>query len=457
MAKEEGWEVDMKGFNKDLDEQKNRSRQAAEKETSDWIILKPGFEKTDFTGYEHPETDVEITRYRKIQEKKKSFFQIVLNKTPFYAESGGQVGDQGYLENKNGKIYITDTQKENELIVHFTNQIPEELTGTFRAVINIEKRKATTLNHSATHLMHAALRKVLGDHVEQKGSLVDENRLRFDFSHFAKLTDEEISTIEMIVNQKIRENIQLDEKRDLPMEQALDLGAVALFGEKYGDKVRVITYDKEYSVELCGGTHVTASGQIGFFKIISESGIAAGIRRIEAITASKVEEYITDQDAIISELKEIFKGQKDLIKAVNNLQEQNTKFEKQITSLNQEKASRVKQDLLNTVEKINDINFIGQKVDMDANTMRDLAFKLKSEFENLFLILGSASNEKATITIMISENLINNQGLHAGNLIREIAKEIKGGGGGQPHFATAGGKDPNGLQKAFDKARDIIS
>ena len=456
MAKEEGWDVDMKGFNKGLDEQKNRSRQAAEKETSDWIIIKPGFEKTAFIGYEHQETDVEITRYRKIQEKKKSFFQIVLNKTPFYAESGGQVGDQGYLENKNGKIYITDTQKENELIVHFTNQVPEELSGIFRAVINIEKRKAITLNHSATHLMHAALRKVLGDHVEQKGSLVDENRLRFDFSHFAKLTDEEISTIEKIVNQKIRENIQLDEKSDLPMEQALDLGAVALFGEKYGEKVRVITYDKDYSVELCGGTHAAASGQIGFFKIISESGIAAGIRRIEAITASKVEEYISDQDTIITELKEIFKGQKDLVKAVNNLQKQNTSFEKQIASLNQEKALRVKQDLLDTVEKINDINFIGQKVDMDANTMRDLAFKLKSEFENLFLILGSASNDKATITIMISENLINKRGLHAGNLIREIAKEIKGGGGGQPHFATAGGKDPNGLQKAFDKARALI-
>jgi alanyl-tRNA synthetase len=457
MAKEEGWKVDMDGFNTGLEEQKNRSRQAAAKETSDWVILKPGFEKTVFIGYDKLEAEVEIVRYRKIEEKKKSFYQIVLDKTPFYAESGGQVGDKGSLENDKGKFFITDTQKENELIVHFTNELPHDLKGSFKANVNSEKRKATTLNHSATHLMHAALRSVLGNHVEQKGSLVDENRLRFDFSHFSKMTDEEIAAVEKIVNQKIRENINLDEKIDVSMQYALDKGAVALFGEKYGETVRVITFDKEYSVELCGGTHAAATGQIGFFKIISEGGIAAGIRRIEAITGAKVETYISDQDKIINELKDVFKGQKDLVKAVNHVLDQNSQLEKKIAQLNQEKAEHIRKDLINKVESINGINFIGQKVEMDANTMRDLAFKLKNDVKNLVLVLGSAQESKATITILIDDNLVKEKGLHAGNIIREVAKEIQGGGGGQPHFATAGGKNPDGLEKAFKKAKGIIA
>ncbi|MBL7105226.1 MAG: alanine--tRNA ligase [Bacteroidales bacterium] len=456
MAKEKGWEVDMDGFNKGLEAQKSRSRQAAVKDTEDWVILKKGFDKTTFVGYENLEAEVEIVRYRKIKEKKKKFYQIVLNKTPFYAESGGQVGDRGYLENGDGKIFIEDTQKEHDQTVHITKKLPGNLNGKFKAVVNAQKRKLTANNHSATHLMHAAMRKVLGEHVEQKGSFVDENHLRFDFAHYSKLTDEEISEIETIVNEKIRENIPLTEKRDMQMEKALEMGAIALFGEKYDEHVRVIIYDKNYSVELCGGTHVPATGQIGLFKIISEGAIAAGIRRIEAITAAKAEEYVDEQIKIVDELKAIFKNQKDVVKGVKNLIEQNNLLQKQIAGLNIEKAKHIKNGLLKNIEIINGISFVAQKVDLGANTMRDLAFKLKKEVENLFLVLGAEKEGKAQLVLMISENLVKEKEFHAGNIIREISKEINGGGGGQPHFATAGGKNPDGLVKAFEKAKEMV-
>ncbi|OQX78995.1 MAG: alanine--tRNA ligase [Bacteroidetes bacterium 4484_249] len=455
MAKEKGLDVDMAGFNRGLEEQKNRSRQAAVKDTEDWIILKEGVEKTEFVGYESLEVETEIVRYRKIKEKKKEFYQIVLDKTPFYAESGGQVGDKGYLENGDQKTHIENTQKENELIIHITKELPAVLNGKFYAVVDKTKRLLTANNHSATHLMHAALRKILGSHVEQKGSLVDENHLRFDFSHFSKLTDEEISEIESIVNEKIRENIPLIEKRNVAMDDALKMGAVALFGEKYGDTVRVITFNKDFSVELCGGTHVPATGQIGFFKIISESAIAAGIRRIEAITAVKAEEFINENIKIVNDLKIIFKSQKNVVKGVQALIDHNNELQKEINILNKEKASGVKSSLLNNIEKIGDINFIAKKVDLDANNIKDLAFKLKNEVDNLFLVLGSEQKGKATLTIIISDNLVKEKDLNAGNIIREISKEIQGGGGGQPHFATAGGKNPGGLEKAFKKAREI--
>ncbi|MBC8485313.1 MAG: alanine--tRNA ligase [Bacteroidetes bacterium] len=456
MAKEKGWEVDMDGFIKGLEAQKSRSRQAAVKDTEDWVILKKGFDKTTFVGYENLEAEVEIVRYRKIKEKKKKFYQIVLNKTPFYAESGGQVGDRGYLENGDGKIFIEDTQKEHDQTVHITKKLPGNLNGKFKAVVNAQKRKLTANNHSATHLMHAAMRKVLGEHVEQKGSFVDENHLRFDFAHYSKLTDEEISEIETIVNEKIRENIPLTEKRDMQMEKALEMGAIALFGEKYDEHVRVIIYDKNYSVELCGGTHVPATGQIGLFKIISEGAIAAGIRRIEAITAAKAEEYVDEQIKIVDELKAIFKNQKDVVKGVKNLIEQNNLLQKQIAGLNIEKAKHIKNGLLKNIEIINGISFVAQKVDLGANTMRDLAFKLKKEVENLFLVLGAEKEGKAQLVLMISENLVKEKEFHAGNIIREISKEINGGGGGQPHFATAGGKNPDGLVKAFEKAKEMV-
>ncbi len=456
MAKEKEWDVDMDGFNKGMEAQKSRSRHAAVKDTEDWVILKKGFDKTTFVGYENLEAEVEIVRYRKIKEKKKKFYQIVLNKTPFYAESGGQVGDRGYLENGDGKIFIEDTQKEHDQTVHITKKLPGNLNGKFKAVVNTQKRKLTANNHSATHLMHAAMRKVLGEHVEQKGSFVDENHLRFDFAHYSKLTDEEISEIETIVNEKIRENIPLTEKRDMQMEKALEMGAIALFGEKYDEHVRVIIYDKNYSVELCGGTHVPATGQIGLFKIISEGAIAAGIRRIEAITAAKAEEYVDEQIKIVDELKAIFKNQKDVVKGVKNLIEQNNLLQKQIAGLNIEKAQHIKNGLLKNIEIINGISFVAQKVDLDANIMRDLAFKLKNEVENLFLILGAEKEGKAQLVLMISENLVKEKEFHAGNIIREISKEINGGGGGQPHFATAGGKNPDGLVKAFEKAKEMV-
>lgn len=456
MAKEKGWDVDMDGFNKGLEAQKSRSRQAAVKDTEDWVILKKGFDKTIFVGYENFEAEVEIVRYRKIKEKKKEFYQIVLNKTPFYAESGGQVGDRGYLENGDGKIFIEDTQKEHDQTVHITKKLPGNLIGRFKAVVNAQKRKSTANNHSATHLMHAALRKVLGEHVEQKGSFVDENHLRFDFAHYSKLTNEEISEIETIVNEKIRENIPLTEKRDVQMEKALEMGAIALFGEKYDEHVRVIIYDKNYSVELCGGTHVPETGQIGLFKIMSEGAIASGIRRIEAITAAKAEEFVDEQIKIVDELKAIFKSQKDVVKGVKNLIEQNNQLQKQIAVLNNEKAQHIKNNLLENIEIINGISFIAQKVDLDTDTMRDLAFKLKNEVENLFLVLGAEKEGKAQLVLMISENLVKEKGFHAGNIIREISKEINGGGGGQPHFATAGGKNPDGLVRAFEKARGMV-
>ncbi len=456
MAKEKGWEVDMEGFNKGLEAQKNRSRQAAHKDMEDWKILNDNLNTTDFVGYEHLETEAEIIRYRKIIEKNKEFYQIVLDKTPFYAESGGQVGDKGLLTKGDQKIQVEDVQKENELIVHITKKLPEDINGKFKVTVNSQKRLNTVNNHTATHLMHAALRKILGDHVEQKGSLVDENHLRFDFSHYSKLSDDELTQIEKLVNEKIRENIPINEKRNVPMADALKMGAMALFGEKYDDTVRVITFDEKYSVELCGGTHVATTGQIGFFKIISEGAIAAGIRRIEAITSEKAEQFINEQVGIVNELKSIFKNQKDVVKCAQSLIDHNTQLQKQIESLQGDKAQNLKSDLLKQIEKIGNINFLAVKVDLDNNTIRDFAFKMDKEVENLFLVLGSAIDGKAGLTIKISDSLVKEKGLNAGNIIREIAKEINGGGGGQPHFATAGGKNPGGLQKAFDKAKEMI-
>lgn len=456
MAKEMGWKVDMVGFQQGLEEQKNRSRQAAQKDTEDWVILKEGNEPTSFVGYDQLETESQIVRYRKIKEKKKEFYQVVLDKSPFYAESGGQVGDKGWFISGDEKIAVIDTQKENDLIIHFVAKLPYDLTGPLLAAVDKKKRLYTVNNHSATHLMHAALRRVLGDHVEQKGSLVDENHLRFDFSHFSKLTNEEVHQIEKLVNEKIRENIVIDERKNVPMDKALEMGAVALFGEKYGDHVRVITFDKDYSVELCGGTHVPATGQIGLFKIISEGAIAAGIKRIEAITALKAEEYVDQQVAVVNDLKEIFKSQKDVVKGVETLLEQNKQLQKQINVLNSEKAQNIKSNLLGNIEQINGVNFLAAKVDLDADTIRDLAFILKNEIEDLFLVLGSDNNGKAGLTVLISESLVNSKGLNAGQIIRNIAKEIQGGGGGQPHFATAGGKNPAGLEKAFVLAKSMI-
>lgn len=455
MARENGLNVDMNGFNQGLEAQKSRSRQAAEKDTDDWVEIRNGEDSTEFLGYETLQCEANILKYRKVKTQKKEYFQIVLDQTPFYAESGGQVGDRGVLTNNDEKIEIEDTQKENDLIIHISQKLPTDLNATFTASVDTEKRTRTMNNHSATHLLHSALKRVLGTHVEQRGSLVDENRLRFDFSHFSKMTPDEIRQVEKIVNAKIRQNIAIDEKRNVPIEKAKAMGAAALFGEKYGEFVRVITFDPGYSVEFCGGTHVPSTGQIGMMKIVTETAVAAGIRRIEAITADTVENLLYEQEDLIDGLKEIFKGQKDLVKSVQTLLDEKKALEKQIEELNHEKIASMKYDLKNQAQAINGVNFIAKKIDGDAQTARDLAYRLKDIVENLFLVLGNESDGKANLTVMISDNLTKEKGLNAGQIIREIAKEIQGGGGGQPHFATAGGKNPAGIEKALEKAREF--
>ena len=465
MAKEIGWQVDMEGFNKSMLQQKTRSREAAEVDTNDWVVIKPGIEETQFVGYDTFEAEAQIVKYRKIKAKSNEYYQIVLDSTPFYAESGGQVGDRGYFESQVSslksevsKIIIDDTKKENNLIVHIAKSIPADLNAPMKAVVDYKKRILTMNNHSATHLMNAALKQVLGNHIEQKGSLVDEDHLRFDFSHFSKMTKEEIAKVEAIVNAKIRENIQLNIQQNVPLQKAFkELGAVGVFGEKYGEFVRVITFDKNFSIELCGGTHVPATGQIGLFKITSESAIAAGIRRIEAITADKAEEYINNQLELVEVAKTLLKNPKDMLKGLTSLIEENAALQKQVEELKKVKIDIIKNELLAKAEFINDVKFIAAKVDLDTVSVKDLAFNLNKSSSDLFIIIANESDGRANLTIMISENLVKEKNFNATNLIKELAKEIQGGGGGQPHFATSGGKNPAGIPSALSKAREIVN
>ncbi|MGX5689819.1 alanine--tRNA ligase [Arcticibacter tournemirensis] len=463
MAREKGLTVDMDGFNRALEVQKARSRAATAVDTGDWIAVNEG-EENEFTGYDSQETVAHILKYRKIKAKGKEQYQIVLDRTPFYAESGGQVGDTGFLypasagspEHENS-IRITDTKKENALIIHFTDEIPEgfKLQEEVKCVISKERRSDIQNNHSATHLLQAALREVLGTHVQQKGSLVNEDHLRFDFSHFAKVTDDELDRVEAIVNQKVRENIQLKEERNVPFQEALKRGVTALFGEKYGDFVRIITFDDHYSKELCGGTHVKATGQIGYFKIVSESAVAAGVRRIEAITGKAAEAFINEQNKLVATLKTLLKNPKDITRSVESLLEENSKLKKELEKNMYEKAAGFKDELAAQAEKIGAINFIARKLDFgNADAIKNLAYSLKESVDNLFLVLGNDNEGKPALTVMISEDLVE-KGFHAGNIIRELAKEIKGGGGGQPFYATAGGKDSSGLEAALVKAKEI--
>jgi alanyl-tRNA synthetase len=458
MAREKGWTVDVEGFNIALEQQKNRSRAATAIDTGDWILLKED-DTVVFTGYDETDTVTHVVKYRKVKAKGKEQFQLVLDKTPFYAESGGQVGDTGDLIFPNGEIVkITDTKKENGLIVHFTDELPATLTDALTAIVDEERRFNIEGNHSATHLLHAAMKQVLGSHVNQKGSLVNADYLRFDFSHFSKVTDVEIAQIETIVNQKIRENILLKEERDVPYQQALDSGVTALFGEKYGDYVRVITFDDDFSKELCGGTHVKATGSIGFFKIIAESAVAAGVRRIEAITGAAVEQYINEQTQLVQQLKELLKNPKDIAKSIETLLEENNRLKKEIEKSVIEKASGLKTELAQKAEQVNGINFIAQKVALpNAEAIKTLAYQLKDVVTDLFLVLAADIDGKPNLTVMIAENLVKERGLNAGNIIRELAKEVQGGGGGQPFFATAGGKDVTGIDKALEKARSFLS
>ena len=458
MAREVNMTVDMEGFNKALEQQKSRSRAATTIDTGDWILLKED-DNVTFTGYDETETVAHIVKYRKVKAKGKEQFQLVLDKTPFYAESGGQVGDTGDLIFPDGEIVkITDTKKENGLIVHFTDELPESLDDALTAYVDPERRFNINNNHSATHLLHAAMKHVLGSHVNQKGSLVNADYLRFDFSHFSKVTEEELAQIETIVNQKIRENIFLKEERNVPYQQALDSGVTALFGEKYGDHVRVITFDDSFTKELCGGTHVKATGQIGYFKIISESAVAAGVRRIEAITGASVEKYINEQSQLVHQLKELLKNPKDIAKSIETLLEENNRLKKEIEKAVNEKASGLKTELAHKAESINGINFIAQRVALpNAEAIKTLAYHLKDMVSNLFLVLVADIDGKPNITVMVAENLVKERGLNAGNIVRELAKEVQGGGGGQPFFATAGGKDVSGLDRALEKASGFLS
>ena len=455
--------IDEEEFNRLLTEQKNRSRAATSVDTDDWMLIEKNkkstdnsIAETDFVGYSELESECNIIRYRKVKSKNKEQFQIVLDKTPFYAESGGQVGDAGTIENINEKINITDTKKENGVIIHFCDKLPENMEASFVAKVNRNKRTFTENNHSATHLLHAALRQVLGTHVEQKGSLVNEEYLRFDFSHFSKITDEELHEIEKIVNTKVRENI-FSNIQQMTIDDAKKTGAMALFGEKYGDVVRVVEFDKNYSIELCGGTHVKATGQIGYFKITSESAVAAGIRRIEAVTSVKAEEFFNQQTATLNEVKALLKNNKDVIKSLSNLVEENNDLQKQLQSLLKEKAQSIKQTLLSKVIAKNGINVIVEQISFDsAEEIKNILFEIRNQVENCVCVIGAEVKGKPSISVIIDDNLVKEKNLNAGNIIRDLAKEINGGGGGQPFYAQAGGSKLEGLSSAIEKAKALF-
>jgi len=454
MARELDRTVDMDGFNQGLQAQKDRSRKAAERDMADWIILQESDQPTQFLGYDNLMAEVQLLRYRMVTDKKQSYYEIVLDSTPFYAEAGGQSGDKGMLKRGEESIIIFDTKKENDLIVHMADKAPVEGNGVYQASVDAENRRMTENNHSATHLMHYVLRKVLGDHVEQKGSLVDARHLRFDFSHFQKMTDDEIIEVEGMVNSMIRENNSIDEHRSIAMDQAKDMGALAFFGEKYGDTVRVVRFGK--SVELCGGTHVAASGQIGFFKITSESAIAAGIRRIEAITADEAEAYVHARVEVDNELKAMLKNPKDIVKGVQSLIEENKKLQKLTESLNKKVSEALLGDLKSDMREINGVNVIASKVDVDTAIAKNMAFNILKDNKNVLVVLGNEAGGKAFLTVAVGEDLIQEKGLNAGNIIRELAREIQGGGGGKAHFATAGGKDPSGIDRALEKLNELL-
>ncbi len=457
IAREKGYNINEDEFNAGMQAQKDRSRAASASETGDWITLLED-ETEEFVGYDTLEVDVKLTRYRKVTTKKDGDqYQLVFNMTPFYPEGGGQVGDKGYLETANGDIiYILDTKKENNVIIHFAKNLPKNLNETFKAVVNDEFRNLSASNHTATHLLHQALRTILGTHVEQKGSLVSPDYLRFDFSHFSKVDKDQLAEIEEFVNARIRENLPLEEKRNIPMQQAIDEGAIALFGEKYGDSVRAIRFGQ--SMELCGGTHVQQTGDIWYFKIKSEGAVAAGIRRIEAITNVAVGEYFENVERNFSEVKALLKNPKDVAKSVSSLQDENAALKKQIEQLLKDKAKNMKGDLKNQITEINGVNFLATKVDLDQGSIKNIMFELGGEVDNLFVLFATApSNEKAMLTCYISKDLANEKGYDAGKVVRELGKLIHGGGGGQNFFATAGGKNPGGIPKALERAKDYVS
>ncbi|UGU18380.1 alanine--tRNA ligase [Sinomicrobium kalidii] len=452
---EEGYTLDEEGFRKELQKQKERSRAATSVTMDDWVVLSEDDEE-EFVGYDTCETNVKITRYRRVSSKKGGeMYQVVFNLTPFYPEGGGQVGDKGYIESANGDVsYIIDTKKENNLIVHYTKSMPQNTAGTFKAVVDKNQRRRTAANHSAMHLLHQALRAVLGGHVEQKGSMVHNDHLRFDFSHFSKVSPEELQAVEDFVNARIREQLPLEEKRNIPYTQAIEEGAVALFGEKYGDTVRTIRFGE--SMELCGGTHVQNTADIWHFIITGESAVAAGIRRIEAITLDAAKEYFTTQTDIFKEVKSVLKNANDPVKAVVSLQEENNNLKKQVEGLLRDKARHLKGDLINKLEEVDGVRFLATRVDLDPAGIKDLAFEMGKEHRDLFVLFAAEQKGKALLTCYISKELAQERNLNAGQVVRELGKFIQGGGGGQPFFATAGGKNPGGIPQALEKAREFI-
>ncbi len=453
---EKGLDYNKEEYKEALKQQQDRGRAATAIETDDWNVLIEDDEE-EFIGYDTLTADVKLTRYRKVTTKKDGEqYQLVFNMTPFYPEGGGQVGDVGHIETSNGDlIYVVNTKKENNLIIHYTKSLPSNLSEKFKAVVNKNSRNLSASNHTATHLLHQALRTILGTHVEQKGSLVSPKHLRFDFSHFSKITSDELQEIEDFVNARIRENLSLIERRNIPMQQAIDEGAIALFGEKYGDAVRAIKFGQ--SMELCGGTHVPQTGDIWYFKIKSEGAVASGIRRIEAITNVAVGDYFEDIERNFTDIKQLFKNPKDVVKSVTNLQDENATLKKQVEQLLKEKAENLSGELRNQLQEINGVQFLATKVSLDANGIKNLAFALGKDFKNLFLFFASSEKaDKAMLTCYISKELAAERGYDAGKVVRELGKLIHGGGGGQNFFATAGGKNPGGIPKALEKAKEYI-
>jgi alanyl-tRNA synthetase len=457
IARESGFSIDVSGFDVEMEKQKNRSRAAAGQERGDWIAINDDT-GAGFVGYDAVECTTTITRYREVKESKGTQYQLVLATTPFYAESGGQVGDQGVLVSDRETIRVIDTKKENDLTVHLVEKLPEHPEAEFAAKVDTARREAIKNNHSATHLLQAALKEVLGDHIQQKGSLVNEQLLRFDFSHYAKLTEEEIVAVETIVNRKIRENIPLEEKRNVPIDEARHMGATALFGEKYGEFVRVIAFDPSFSVELCGGTHVSATGQVGVFKILSESSISSGVRRIEAVTGAAALDFINSQLDLIKEIKEVLRNPKDVKSSIEALVQDKNELKKELEGLHLQQTAALKENLKASVTHTEGVNLIIQQVKLPtADALKKLAFELKNEVKPLVAVLAAEIDGKPQIAVIVEEELVESKGWNAGQAVRELAKAIQGGGGGQPFFATAGGKKLEGLPQVIEDAKRMFS
>lgn len=453
ILREQGLDYNRHEYEAEMTAQKERARSAGKMDTGDWTVLEED-DREEFIGYDHLRAEVKITRYRKVTAKKKELYQLVFNLTPFYPEGGGQVGDTGVLFNDRERVEIIDTKKEHGVIIHITGKLPQNLEADFTVEVNRQTRQTAAYNHSATHLLHQALREVLGSHVEQKGSLVHPEYLRFDFSHFAKMTDEELEHVEQMVNENIQKNLALEEHRSIPMAEAKEMGAMALFGEKYGDTVRAIKFGE--SIELCGGIHVQATGQIGIFKIVSEGAVAAGIRRIEAYTGGRARSFLNEQVAVLNEIRSELKNPKDALAGIRSLKEENSQLRKQMEMLQREQAKDEKQQWLKQAEDKGGYRQIILKTSLDAGVVKDMLFQLRNEEGPVAAVIGVDQGDKAQIAIALSEELAKEKGWHAGNMVRELAKAINGGGGGQAFFATAGGKNPAGIDQALEAAKKLL-